>query len=57
MGKGGGVNWNEGLHSWCRGRLNRRHRRMKGYTKSVAMLRCSLALVLVDWPAKSYASL
>ena len=57
VGKGGAVNWNEGLHSWCRGKLNRLHRRTKGYTKSVAMLGCSLALVLVDWPAKSYASL
>ena len=57
VGKGGAVNWNEGPHSWCRGKLNRRHRRTKGYTKSVAMLGCSLALLLADWPAKSYASL
>ena len=35
VGKGGAVNWNEGLHSWCRGQLNRLHRRTKGYTKSV----------------------
>ena len=57
VGKGGAVNWNEGLHSWCRGKLNRLHRRTKGYTKSVAMLASSLAMVLVDWPSKSYASL
>ena len=57
VGKVGAVNWNEGLHSWCRVRLNRLHRRMKGYTKNVAMLRCSLALALVDWPVKSYTSL
>ena len=57
VGKGGAVNWNEGLHSWCRGKLNRLHRRTKGYTKSVEMLACSLALLLVDWPSKSYASL
>ena len=57
VGKGGGVNWNEGLHSWCREKLNRLHRRTKGYTQSVALLGCSLALVLVDWPAKSYDSL
>ena len=57
MGKGGAVNWNEGLHSWCRVRLNRLHRRTKGYTKSVAMLGYSLAMVLVDWHAKSCASL
>ena len=45
--QGGAVNWNEGLHSWCRGKLNRLHRRTKGYTKSVAMLAYSLALLLV----------
>ena len=57
VGKGGAVNWNEGLHSWCRGKLNRMHRRTKGYTKSVGMLGCSLALLLAGWPSKSYASL
>ena len=57
VGKSGAVNWNEGLHSWCRGKLNRLHRRTKEYTKSVAMLSGSLALPLVDWPAKPYASL
>ena len=57
VGKGGAVNWNEGLHSWCRGNLNRLHRRTRGYTKSVGMLACSLAMALVDWPSKSYASL
>ena len=57
VGKGSAVNWNEGLHSWCRGKLNQLHRRTQGYTKSVAMPGCSRALLLADWPAKSYASL
>ena len=48
VGKGGAVNWNEGLHSWCRGQLNRLHRRTKGYTKSVAMLGYSPALLLAE---------
>ena len=30
VGKGGEVNWNEGLPSWCRGRLNRLHRSDEG---------------------------
>ena len=29
VGKDGAVNWNERLHSWCRGKLNRLHRRTK----------------------------
>ncbi len=45
VGKYGPVNWSEGLHSWLRGKLNRLVRRTKGYTKSVAMLVYSLALV------------
>ena len=57
VGKGGAVNWNEGLDSWCLGQLNRLHRRTQGYTKSVGMLGCSLALLLAGWPAKSYTSL
>ena len=44
-GKGGAVNWNEGLHSVWRGKLNRLMRRTKGYTKRVEMLVYSLALV------------
>ena len=32
-GKGGAVNWNEGLHSLWRGKLNRLVRRTKGYIK------------------------
>jgi len=43
--KGGEVNWNEGLHSVWRGKLNRLHRGTKGYTKSEDMLRDSLALL------------
>ena len=45
VGKGGAVNWNEGLHSVWRGKLNRLIRRTKGYTKSVEMLVYSLALL------------
>ena len=51
VGKGGAVNWNEGLRSVWRGKLNRLMRRpalvrmTKGYTKSVEMLVYSLALV------------
>ena len=45
VGKGGAVNWCEGLHSVWRGQLDRLVRRTKGYTKSVAMLVYSLALV------------
>ncbi len=45
VGKGSAMNWNEGLHSVWRGKLNRLMRRTKGYTKSVAMLVYSLALV------------
>ncbi len=44
-GKGSAVNWNEGLHSVWRSKLNRLMRRTKGYTKSVEMLVYSLALV------------
>ncbi len=53
VGKYGPVNWNEGLHSWLRGKLNRLVRRTKGYTKSVAMLVYSLALVCWNRRAKS----
>lgn len=45
VGKGGAVNWNEGVHSVWRSKLNRLVRRTKGYTKSVEMLVYSLALV------------
>ena len=45
VGKGGAVNRNEGLHSVFRTQLNRLGRRTKGYTKSLAMLVYSLALV------------
>ncbi len=44
-GKGGPVNWNEGLHSRLRGKLNRLMRQTKGYSKSTAMLAGSVALV------------
>ena len=45
VGKGLEANRNEGLHSVLRGKLNRLVRRTKGYSKSEAMLRDSVALV------------
>ena len=45
VGKGGAVNWNEGLHSVWRGKLNRLMRRAKGYTKSIEILVYFLTLV------------
>ena len=47
VGKGGEVNRNEGQHSRLRVKLNRLHRRTKGYSKSVAMLGNSIALVFL----------
>ena len=46
--KYGAVNWNEGLHSMLRGKLNRLVRRTKGCAKSVDMLVNLLALVFCD---------
>ena len=57
VGKGGAVNWNEGFHSWCRGKLNRLGRRTKGYTKSVAMLEYSLASICGKWQQKPNSTL
>ena len=45
VGKGGAANWNDGLHSKLRSKLNRLVRRAKGYTKRVAMLKHLLAIV------------
>ena len=45
VGKHGALNWNEGLHSMLRGKLNRLARRTKGCAKSVDMLVNLLALV------------
>ena len=45
VGKCGAVNWNEGLHSMLRGKLNRLARRTNGCAKSVDMLVNLLALV------------
>ena len=45
--KGSEVNWNEGLHSKLRSKLNRLVRRTKGYTKSLDMLSGSLSLVWI----------
>ena len=44
-GKGGEVNRNEGNHSQLRDRLRRLQRKTKGYSKSVGLLRDSIALV------------
>ncbi len=44
-GKGLEDNRIEGLHSVLRDKLNRLHRRTKGYSKGVTMLRDSIALV------------
>ena len=57
VGKGGAVNWNEGLHSWLRSQLNRLVRDRKGYTKSAPILVYSLALLVEDWTAQFNASL
>lgn len=57
VGKGGAVNWNEGLHSWLRSKLNRLARDTKGYTKSAAMLVYSVALLLADWTSKPNTTL
>ena len=40
---------NEGLNSVLRGKLNRLHRRTKGYSKSVTMLRDSIARPACAW--------
>ena len=48
VGKYGAVNWNDGLHSMLRGKLNRLVRRTKGYTKSVDVPVNLLALVFCD---------
>ena len=48
VGKGSEVNRNEGFTPYClRDKLNRLHRRTKGYSKSMAMLSDSIALVYV----------
>ena len=48
VGNGGQVNRNEGLHSRSRDKLNWLHRRTKGYSKSMAMLSDSIALVCLN---------
>ncbi len=45
VGKYGAVNRNEGLRSVLRGKLSRLVRKTKGYSKSMRMLRDSIALV------------
>ena len=44
MGKGGLVNMNESIHSCLRDRNARLRRRTKAYSKSVMMLKCSIAI-------------
>ena len=59
IGKGGAVNWNDGLHSKLRSKLNRLVMRTKGYTKSVEMLKHLLAIVLeecLNQPLKSISA-
>ncbi len=57
IGKGGAVNWNEGLHSKLRSKLNRLVRRTKGYTKSVEMLKHMLAIVFEECLNQSIKSI
>ena len=57
VGKGCAVNWNEGLHSERRTRLNRLGRRTKGCRESRDLLERLLALALGRWTAKPNASL
>ena len=57
IGKGGAVNWNEGLHSKLRSKLNRLASRTKGYTKSVEMLNHLLAIVFDECLNQSIKSI
>ena len=57
IGKGGAVNWNEGLHSKLRSKLNRLVRRTKGYTKSLEMLKHLLAIALEECLNQSLKSI
>lgn len=41
--RGKQANWNERLHSVLRDNLNRLHSRIRGYRKSVTLLRDSIA--------------
>ena len=47
VGKGGKVNWNEGIHSRLRDGLYRLRRRTKGPTRSLWMLEASVALIAI----------
>ena len=51
------VNWNEGLHSKLRSKLNRLVRSTKGYTKSVEMLKHLLAIVFDECLNQSLKSI
>ena len=53
IGRGGSVNWNEGLHSVLRSQLNRLARRTKESDKSIGILVYSVVLVCQRMGAKS----
>ncbi len=57
VGKGGAVNWNEGLHSKLRSKLNRLARSTNGHTKSVNMLKHLLAIAIDEYPKQSLKSI
>ena len=57
VGKGGAVNWDDGFHSWCRGKLNRLVRRTKGCRESVPMLAYSPAPACAQWRPKPISTL
>ena len=53
-GKGGEVNRGDGMQSRLRDKLKRLHRRTVGYSKSITMLRASLALVRLRLELSKY---
>ena len=57
IGKGGAANWNEGLHSKLRSKLNKLVRRTKVHTKSVDMLKHLLAIALENCLNQSLKSI
>ena len=57
IGKGGAVNWDEGLHSKLRSKRNRLVRCTKGYTKSVETLKHLLAIVFEECLNQSLKSI
>ena len=57
VGKGGAVNWNEGLHSWLRSQLSRLVRDTKEYTRILAMPVYAITLLMADRTAQFNANL